>query len=212
MGILDDQNAYVDFLTKNKLSTNQFLLLYLLYTEQMIKSENSLKFKKVGNIYKWMTEGKGWSIGEIDDLIAKDYVFGIKSLHETPEGKKLSYSIDQLILTQKFSDLMFINANFAFEEILELYPDTFQIVKDGHTNTVFTKSGDLDKVQLNYSKLIKNNILKHEETKQIIIYAKERGLCNYKLENFLTKAVLDSIRKMMVNHIEKDINDGSKEL
>ncbi len=37
MGILDDADAYVEFLTKNRLSTNQFLLLYLLYTEQMFK-------------------------------------------------------------------------------------------------------------------------------------------------------------------------------
>lgn len=191
MGILDDVNAYVDFLTKNKISTNQFLLLYLLYTEKFVKVDDKLKYKRIGNIYKWSTEGKGWTKEEIQDLIDKDYVFGIKSVN--PKDNTLTYFVDQLILTQKFSDLMFINTTFAFEEILEIYPDTFVV----NQSTVFSKSGDLDKVQANYSKLIKNSIAKHEEIKQIITYAKERGLCNYKLENFLSKGVIDSIKKMM---------------
>ena len=191
MGILDDVNAYVDFLTKNKISTNQFLLLYLLYTEKFVKVDDKLKYKRIGNIYKWASEGKGWTKEEIQDLIDKDYVFGIKSLN--PKDNTLTYFVDQLILTQKFSDLMFINTTFAFEEILEIYPDTFVV----NQSTVFTKAGDLDKVQANYSKLIKNSIAKHEEVKNIILYAKERGLCNYKLENFLSKGVIDSIKKMM---------------
>jgi hypothetical protein len=188
--MIDDVNAYVDFMVKHKLSTNQFLLLMLLHTESYFKSQKGLKYKTVGNIYKWSKEGKGWSEQEIEDLINKDYLFGIKS--QQVNGT-ITYSIDQLILTQKFSDIMFVNSTFAFEEILEIYPDTFQI----NGQVVFTKSGDLDKVQQNYFKLIKGNTVKHEEIKNIITYAKERGLCNYKLENFLTKGVIDTIKKMI---------------
>jgi len=190
--MIDDVNAYVDFMVKHKLSTNQFLLLQLLHEETMFKEvkSNSLRFKKIGNIYKWSKEGKGWTEQEIEDLIAKDYLFGIKSKQT---NGTITYSIDQLILTQKFSDIMFVNSNFAFEEILDIYPDTFQI----QGQTVFTKSGDLDKVQQNYFKLIRGNTVKHEEIKYIITYAKERGLCNYKLENFLTKGVIDTIKKMI---------------
>jgi hypothetical protein len=188
--MIDDVNAYVDFMVKHKLSTNQFLLLMLLHTESYFKSQKGLKYKTVGNIYKWSKEGKGWSEQEIEDLINKDYLFGIKSKQT---NGTITYSIDQLILTQKFSDIMFVNSTFAFEEILEIYPDTFQI----NGQVVFTKSGDLDKVQQNYFKLIKGNTVKHEEIKNIITYAKERGLCNYKLENFLTKGVIDTIKKMI---------------
>jgi len=188
--MIDNLNAYVDFMVKHKLSTNQFLLLMLLHTESYFKSQYGLKYKTVGNIYKWSKEGNGWTENEIEDLIAKEYIFGIKSKQS---NGTITYSIDQLILTQKFSDIMFVNGNFAFEEILEIYPDTFQI----QNQVVFTKSGDLDKVQQGYSKLIRGNILKHEEIKQIILYAKERGLCNYKLENFLTRGVIDSIKKMI---------------
>lgn len=190
--MIDDVNAYVDFMVKHKISTNQFLLLQLLHEETMFKEvkSNSLRFKKIGNIYKWSKEGKGWTEQEIEDLIAKDYLFGIKSKQA---NGTITYSIDQLILTQKFSDIMFVNSNFAFEEILDIYPDTFQI----QGQTVFTKSGDLDKVQQNYFKLIRGNTVKHEEIKYIITYAKERGLCNYKIENFLSKGVIDTIKKMI---------------
>jgi len=193
--MIEDVSTYTDFLIKQKLSTNQFLLLHILHEESMFREvkTNSLKFKKIGNIYKWSEQGKGWTKEEIEDLIQKDYLFGIKSLQKTDRGEEYTYSIDQLLLTQKFSDLMFINSTFAFDEILEVYPDTF-LIKD---QTVFTKSGDLTKVQENYFKLIKGSIIKHEEIKQIILYAKERGLCNYKIENFLSKGVIDSIKKMM---------------
>ncbi len=190
--MIEDVNAYVDFMVKNKLSTNQFLLLYVLHCESMMmdKTDNKLKWKKIGNVYKWSQEGKGWTEKEIEDLIDKEYIFGIKSKQE---NGVYTYSIDQLILTQKFSDVMFINSIFAFDEILEIYPDTFLI----GNQTVFTKAGDLDKVKDNYFKLIKGSILKHEEIKQIILFAKERGLCSYKIENFLSRGVIDSIKKMM---------------
>jgi len=190
MGILDDADAYVEFLTKNRLSTNQFLLLYLLYTEQMFKINKKLKFKSIGNIYKWSNEGTGWSENEIDDLISKDYVFGIKSRQV---NGVINYSIDQLILTQKFSDLMFINGNFALDEILEIYPDTISV----NGTIYFTKNGDLDKIAVDYCKLIKNSIHKHEEMKGILQYAKEKGLCNTHISKFLTKGTIDSIKKMM---------------
>lgn len=195
MGILDDPNAYVDFLIKNKLSPNQFLLLYLLYTEQMHKSKDALMFKRIGNIYKWSEEGTGWSSNEIDDLIKKDYVFGIKS--KQVDGS-LNYSIDQLIVTQKFSDLMFINANFALDEILDIYPDTIHV----NSSIYFTKNGDLDKIALDYCKLIKNSLHKHEEIKAIVIYAKERGLCNTHISKFLTKGTIESVKKMMGDSYE----------
>lgn len=183
--MIDNVNEYVSFMVKQKLSTNQFLLLYLLHCENYFKSKDGLKYKTIGNIYKWSEQGEGWTLEEVEDLIKKDYVFGIKT-----SG---TYPIDQLLLTQKFSDLMFINSNFAFDEILEIYPDSFLI----QNQTVFTKAGDLDKVRENYFKLIKGSLIKHEEIKQIISYAKERGLCNYKLENFLSKGVVDTIKKMM---------------
>lgn len=197
--MIENSKEYVDFLVKNKISCNQFLLLYLLYTEKMYKIQNKVTYTQASSLYKWISEGKHTiSIVEIEDLIKLEYVFAIKQ-----NGK---YEIDQLILTEKFSDLMFVSLD-AFDEIIDLYPD--KIIINGQT--VFTKAGDLDKVGVNYLKLIKNNLSKHEQIKKVIAFAKERNLCNYKLENFLSKGVIDTIIKDMENVTER-VNDGQQEL
>ena len=181
--LLDDPVNYVEFLCKNKLKTNQFLLLYLLYTEKMVKSGNNLKFTKGGLIYKWSNEGAGWTKDEIKDLVDKDYVISLSPEH----------AFDQLILTSKFVDLMFINGGEAFEEILELYPDTFSI----NGQTIFTKTIDLDEQEKLYVKAIKNSQSKHEEVKKMIIFAKEKGgLLNLKLDKFINGKVWEAIKKI----------------
>ena len=70
--MIDDVNAYVDFMVKHKLSTNQFLLLMLLHTESYFKSQKGLKYKTVGNIYKWSKEGKGFF--RYQDPITKEII------------------------------------------------------------------------------------------------------------------------------------------
>ena len=101
--------------------------------------------------------------------------------------------MDDLILTDKFAEIMFIDTDAAFEEILDLYPDTMLV----NGSTVFTKSGDLDKLSDAYNKAIKGSLYEHEKIKLIIAYAKERSLCNMKLDKFLSKGVIDPIKKMM---------------
>jgi hypothetical protein len=92
----------------------------------------------------------------------------------------------------KFSELMFIDMDMAFEEILEVYPDTIMVQGD----SFLTKTGDLEKVAQEYRKIIKGSLKLHEEVKQLIIFAKERKLIKSKLENFLKKPMIDSLRRM----------------
>lgn len=194
MNILSNVTDYTEFLIKNKLSTNQFLLLYLLYTEKMIKNKTGkVSYSEATCLYKWQAKGSGWNQNEIQDLVSKDYVIAFSKSYLV-EGQNLTgYAIDDLILTEKFYDLMFISTQHAFDELLDLYPDTFSV----SGSIVFTKSGDLEKVAEAYSKLIRNSLTAHGKVKDMIIYAKERGLCNMKLDKFLTKGVLDSVSKMM---------------
>jgi hypothetical protein len=180
--LLDNPENYVDFLCKNKLKPNQFLLLYLLYTEKMVKQGVSLKFTKGGLIYKWSNEGAGWTKDEIKDLVTKDYVISLSQ----------DYAFDQLILTSKFVDLMFINGGEAFEELLELYPDTFMV----NSTKVFTKTVDLEELEKNYVKAIKNSQKKHEEVKEILTYAIEKNLLNMKIDKFIAGKVWESVKKM----------------
>lgn len=201
MNILSNVTDYTEFLIKHKLSTNQFLLLYLLYTEKMVKTKTGkVSYSEGTCLYKWQAKGKGWSQPEIEDLVDKEYLVAFTKSYSVQGSTLTGYAIDDLILTQKFYDIMFISTEHAFEELLEIYPDTINV----SGTIVFTKSGDLEKVAEGYSKLIRNSITAHEKVKQLMSYAKERGLCNMKLDKFLTKGVLDSISKM----IEENSSNG----
>jgi hypothetical protein len=194
MNILTNVTDYTEFLIKNKLSTNQFLLLYLLYTEKMIKSKSGkVSYSEATCLYKWQAKGTGWNQKEIEDLVKNDYVMAFPKTYTIDNQNLYGYAVDDLILTTKFSDIMFVATDEAFQEILELYPDTFNV----NGSVVFSKSGDLEKLSDVYSKLIRNSIQQHDKMKEAIVFAKERGLCNMKLEKFLTKGVIDSIFKMM---------------
>lgn len=188
--LLDDVDYYVDFLCKNNLSTNQFLLLYLLYREKMIKDPTGkFKYTNVGNIYKWLDKGQGWTENEIIDLINKDYVVSVA---------KGNFAIDQLILTSKFVDLMFISSGDAFEEVLELYPPTVTINGKGF----MLKACDLEECSKAYLKAIKNSNRKHQEVLECIKYGVEKGLINTKIDKFVSGRLWEDLRKMK----EKDGN------
>ena len=201
MNILTNVTDYTEFLIKNKLSTNQFLLLYLLYTEKMVKQKSGkVTYSEATCLYKWQAKGTGWTQKEIEDLVDKDYVMAFPKNYTINDQSVYGYAVDDLILTTKFSDIMFIATDSAFEEILELYPDTFMV----NGSTVFSKSGDLEKLSDVYAKLVKHSIHQHDKMKDAIVFAKERGLCGMKLEKFLTKGVIDSIFKMM----EEGLSNG----
>jgi len=180
--LLDEPVNYVDFLCKNKLKPSQFLLLYLLYTETMVKEGNNLRFTKGGLIYKWSNEGAGWTKEEIKDLVTKDYVISL-----SPD-----YAYDQLILTSKFVDLMFINGGEAFESLCEIYPDTFKV----NGTTIFSKTVDLNEQEKLYIKAIKNSQSKHEEVLELLKYAIEKNLINTKIDKFIAGKVWTSIKKI----------------
>jgi hypothetical protein len=182
--LLDDPDYYVDFLCKNNLSTNQFLLLYLLYHEKMIKDPNGkLKYTIAGNIYKWLDKGKGWTEAEIEDLISKDYVVSVA---------KGDYSIDQLVLTNKFVDIMFISTGDAFEELLELYPPTVTIDGKGF----MLKACDLEACSKAYLKAIKNSNRKHKEVLELIEYGIENKLINIKIDKFIGGKIWEDLRRL----------------
>lgn len=183
--LLDEPDYYVDFLCKNQLSTNQFLLLYLLYTEKMAKDlqDGRLKYTIAGNIYKWLDKGQGWTESEIADLIKKEYVISIS---------KSNYEIDQLVLTNKFVDLMFINTGDAFEELLELYPPTVTV----QNTTFMTKACDLDACSKAYSKAIKNSNRKHQEVIELLKYGIEKKLVNTKIDKFVSGKLWEDLRRI----------------
>jgi hypothetical protein len=190
MDILQNVNGYVGFLIEHKLTTNQFLLLYLLYTESMAKDEKGkLRYTTAGNIYKWHEESTGWTEGEIKDLIAKDFAICTS---------KENISIDSLILTSKFSEIMFIEANFAFQEFFDTYPSTVNI----NGETAFLKGVDLNMLSLLYSKHVNNSATVHKDIMEALRYGIDRGIIKTRIDKFLSSKMWKTIADMMHNDQE----------
>jgi hypothetical protein len=150
----------------------------------MIKDPNGkLKYTIAGNIYKWLDKGSGWTEAEIENLISKDYVVSVA---------KGDYSIDQLVLTNKFVDIMFISTGDAFEELLELYPPTVTIDGKGF----MLKACDLEACSKAYLKAIKNSNRKHKEVLELIEYGIENKLINIKIDKFIGGKIWEDLRRL----------------
>lgn len=183
MGILEDETAYVDFLCKHKITTNQFLILYLLYTERMVSSKK-LSYTKTGNIYKYSQENIGWAREEVEDLIKKEFIVDCNTTADL--------FFDKLILTEKFSELMFIDNYIAWDELLDEYPEKVII----NTGTFFLKAVDPDEWATKYIKIIKRSKKKHEEVIELVKWGVENGKVNMRIDRFILGRVWESLKKL----------------
>ncbi len=194
MGILDKPATYVNFLIEQKITTNQYLLLYLLFTEKMEKEGEELTWPDTGLISQWQEHGPGWIIEDIEDLIEKEFLINISDN---------IISLDKLILTSKFSDLIFVNATFAFQEFFESYPSTIPIKNE----TAFLKAVDPEIIEKLYTELIQGSAHKHQEFMELLEYGKERGLIKVRIDKYFTAKIWETIQKMK-NEDEKGEDYG----
>lgn len=155
----------------------------------MMKDQsNQLRYTTLGNIYKWLDKGKGWTDSEINDLIDKEFVMDFTK----NSGSKHYYEIDRLVLTQKFLEEIFIDCNFAFDEIFEIYPDSTTI----NGQIAFLKGVDPDDVAKQYTKAIKGSLVKHNEVKELIVFGKQHDLIKHRIDRFVTGRIWEGLKSL----------------
>jgi hypothetical protein len=154
----------------------------------MKDQSNQLRYTTLGNIYKWTEKGKGWTETEITDLIQKEFVIDFTKSSSSTNY----YEIDRLVLTQKFLDEIFIDCNFAFEEIFELYPDSTTI----NGQVAFLKGVDPDEVAKQYTKAIKGSVAKHNEVKELIVFGKQFDLIKHRIDRFVTGRIWEGLKTL----------------
>ena len=176
-----DTNRYVPFIIKHKLTQAQFLLLYLLYKDEI---------HHIRDYKKAFPTLDGSMIGGIplQQLIDEGY---IKSI-----GKGVNS--DELQLTEKFT-YIFVDEFEAGEQLIDLYPAF--IVKDGKRYPL--KLTDRNVLRKAYGKAINNNKEEHKEIIKDVNYAIENNLINGKLENFILSLAWRDIRKERLNIVDK---------
>lgn len=130
-----DIDKYVDFLCLHKLSTSQFLILWLIY----IKDQN--------NINK--TQEKGlFSKHDLEYLIDTKFLLNY--------GSKIN--IIDYTVSEKFTKAILIDEDDAYEELCSVYPP-WMIVKGVKWPMI---KGDPYKIAKEYYKCHKGNKLSHE--------------------------------------------------
>lgn len=160
---------YIDFLCENSISEHQFLILWLIHT------------KDLTNITKYKRKFERFDVDEILDLIERGFIddFGLV------KDNQRTFNIYDFIVTDKFSQIVVIDEDDAYNELVSVYPPWILI---SGPNTAPKKvpsiTGDPYKLSKEYNKFIKQNRLVHND---IIVtikeYYKERKYAMEKIEN-----------------------------
>lgn len=162
-----DINNYIDFLTKNKLTEHQFLMLWLVHTKD---AHNVARYKKAFGDF---------DIDQLEDLIDNGWIedFGI-----VRDGKK-TYNIADFLVGDKFTEVVVIDEFDAIEELWSAYPHWVRI---GGNNKGVAKATDPDVLGQKYIKIIKKNRQLHNRIIDAINKMKKKDpLAPMKIENFV---------------------------
>lgn len=145
--MITDIDKYVEFLTENKLSEHQFLILWLVHTKDEV------------NIRKYRQSFGQFNIDQVIDLIQTGWIddFGlIKDNYKT-------FNIYDFVVSNKFSNRVVIDEEDAYQELCAVYPP-FMDVKGVKWPMI---KGDPYQNAKDYYKYHKSNKLKHQEAVEI---------------------------------------------
>ena len=178
-----DTEKLVDFLCREKISANQYLLLRLLHESELEVKKGNLSYSTRGLLYKYYVENPdcNWTVEEVEDLEKKGFIINYKTLDLTspnPEDRKYDY--EKIILTAKFSDYTYVGDE-AFMEIWDIYPKFIKV--DGATHPA--RNVDPDEFGKEYLKIIKKDRQQHEKVKEIVKYLSSKSLIKKGLGRFI---------------------------
>jgi hypothetical protein len=144
--MITDIDKYVDFLTANEISEHQFLILWLVQN------------KDINNIKKYKLKFKQFNVEEILDLIDRGFIddFGVVR-------DKQEFDIFNFLVTDKFSKLVTIDYQDAYDNLVMVYPKWVTV--QGRKYPTIT--GDPLKLSKEYLKYHKNNRLATERVERI---------------------------------------------
>ena len=179
-----DPTKYVDFLIKWKINPHQFLLAFLLYTDEKENGRYPNKGKTIANIYKYASKISKWSEREIEDMI-RNGVLDPNTIYSSTQGHP-----DNFYLTRKFKEDLFGGPEY-FMNFWELYPAFHQ------SNNVMLplKMISMEEVQTLYNKIVLTKIQK-ERVIEALEWALPRNMINMKIDNFLKSRFWDQILEL----------------
>lgn len=177
--MFDNSEQFITIMSKYKITANQFLLCYLLYTDEKVKGRFPVKDaeKPMANLYKY-SFSTPWTHREIEDLMQKGLLIN-KSRINTQTGKQ-EMDADMMQLSSSFTAEIFASWD-AFDQLVELYPNFLELSNGVKFKT---KACDLEKLEEYYKKTVKSKAA-HERIIELTLWGKNHKQLDTNFENYV---------------------------
>jgi len=146
--MFEDLRAYKDLLVKHKITANQFLFLYLIYTQEY------------ATLYELVHKGHGFSPDDIQDLEKRNLIL---NLNKTPN----EFYADSFVVMDEFALDLFIEDTQAALEFWETYPLLISI----DFRRIPAKTVNKEVFFKDYTKKIGHSKIKHDKVMEALKYA-----------------------------------------
>jgi len=187
--MFEDASKLVDSCVKLGITANQFLLCYLLYTDEKVDGIYPSKGRPIANLYKYSSnEESKWTREEVEDLVEKGYL-----THKTNRQTSSIYP-DDLEVQDSFIENVMASQS-RFDQLNAIYP----FVEEMNGIHFQLKVCDLDKVEERYNKVVRTQSL-HSHILDLVRWAKDHGGVNMKLENFVASRGWQTLQERRKNH------------
>jgi len=180
--MIDNVKKFIDLLVRFEINANQLLFLTIVHK------------KDYAPLYKFVTEGKGFTPEEIDDLVDKGLVINL--------NKDEDYFLDSFITTDTFiTGLYYEDEEIAPTEFWDAYPRMLYV--EGKRFA----ARNTDKVQFfeDYNKVIGMRVDRHKEIMECLHYAVKNKLVNMGIRKWFDSKQWETIEEEMQQR--KDAGD-----
>jgi hypothetical protein len=188
MVVFDTPNQLVDFLVKHRISSDQFLFMFLIYREDYVA------------LYKYTEQVKGLHPEEVQDLVRRGY---LKS-----ENNNAEYFADAFIVTDKFTSEIFEVTRDAALEFWDTYPPLIYV----QGRRFSTKNEDKEKFLDEYTVKIGYSLRLHRKVMHALKYGIEVGAVNTGIGKWFRSKQWEELEKEMNQNIGIGEKYGDKEL
>lgn len=175
--MIEDPKQFVEFLARHRLSSDQFLFMFLIYKENYT------------SLYIYTEQVKGLHPEEIQDLVRRGY---LRNENSAPGD----YFADSFIVTEKFTAVAFDMTNKdAATEFWDAYPPILYIDGKRFSATAVNKELFLEK----YTKKIGYSKRLHKKVMAALTYGKQINAVNMGIEKWF--------QSEQWNQLEKEMNE-----
>lgn len=198
MGMVDpeDYQDFMEFLFEHELSMRQFMICFLLSSENPNEREYlgvPDQNNAIQNVYKYIDQHGKWKRSDIDELKEKGF------LEEYESKSKLGDSFE---VTDKFMDLVFEKAEDKDQDFEEFW-DRFPAFYRGEQQSFPLRSANKDEVRKQYKDVLRDN--EHRKVLACLEVAKAQDEVRNKITNWLEgeywKEYSDEVENRGVNNV-----------